>query len=138
MNRTGIEEDVSPRREPSLKDPIAEMSTWAGRHGGLREESSIAALGLSSRVTYALERGGIRTLADLADVTAADLMNLDGFDEDALVELEERLTELKLRIATPQEVPRFQLFPLVHEAEERENQRVEDQSAVRPPDYEPH
>jgi DNA-directed RNA polymerase alpha subunit len=138
MERTETEEDVRRHRDGSVPDAIAEMATWAGRQDNLREDSSVAALGCSPRVTYALERAGIRTLSDLAEVTAPELMNLDGFDEDAMVELEERLNAFKLRLATPQETVRWQRRTHPVGAEQREHERVERQAEMRPPDYEPH
>jgi len=137
MNRPGYGDDVNGT-EGSQADPITRMSTWAGRQGELREDSSIVALGLSARVNFALERGGVRTLAELAEVTAEDLMNFEGFDEDALVELEDRLNDFKLRIASPGETRRDQLFWSPRSAEDNELERVEQQSTIRPPGYEPH
>lgn len=138
MDRTEFEEDVRRHRDTSVPDPIAEMATWAGRQDNLREDSSVVALGCSPRVTYALERAGIRTLSDLAEVTAPELMSLDGFDEESMVELEERLNEFKLRLATPQETVRWQQRTHPAGAERREDERVERQAEMRPPGYEPH
>jgi DNA-directed RNA polymerase alpha subunit len=141
MNRADFNEDAWPHPgDASVPDPIAEMAKWAGGQDGLREDSNIVALGCSPRVTYALERAGIRTLSDLAEVTAADLMNVDGFDEESMVELEERLNAFKLRLATPQETLRgkLQAQSRAPDAERHEQERVERQAATRPPGYEPH
>jgi len=132
MNRPSHGDDVNGTDSPQA-DPITRMSTWAGRKGEMGEASSIVALGLSARVNSALERGGISTLSELAEVTAEDLMNLEGFDEEALVELEDRLNDFKLRIASPLETVRHQLFTTSREAEAEEEERVDQQAATRPP-----
>jgi len=131
MNEAEMNDDLMNLEQPHA-DFIGKESSWAGRHGDLREESSIVALGLSPRVTRALEEAGIRQIADLAEVTAADLMGFDGFDEEALVELEERLDTLKLRLAEPIETTRWQRQSGSREAEERERERVDEQSERRP------
>lgn len=92
----------------------------------------VGSLGLGPDVTAALHRVGIMEIADLANATGEDLLQVEGLDPRAVQAIEEALASRGLRLPRPEEVAllRPDWRARLTNASRKEDERVESQADV--------
>ena len=99
---TDLKEIAAKRAEPVAKAPSEDVVASAGSENkeDMTEvlKTRIDSLQLSTRTLNSLSAGGIRTLGGLIQKTSPDLLELDGFGEKGLTEVEELLTGFGLAL----------------------------------------
>jgi restriction endonuclease Mrr len=74
-------------------------------------EKSVDGLGLSERTLNVLKKGGVKTLADLLKFRERELYKIQNFNKKNLMEVSEKVKELKLKFRPDEKNDRIKVLP---------------------------